>query len=272
MNIRMLAMDLDGTSLQRDHSSFSPRLLEALAEVHKKGIRIVPVTGRQGGLLPPVLQQEQPWLEYAILCNGGQIRNFRTGELLYRLDIDPKALEQLLELTDRYNLPIEFSLDSILHLTQNSYDLQLPWPNLNFHRDTILARYGRILPSLAPLCGPGVEKINLLCVPPELHDAVEEGLSSIAVSGVWASRSSMEITHPEATKGNGLTKLCSLLDIPLSQVMAIGDSGNDVAMLRAAGFGVAMGNAPDFVKAEADVFTDRYDDDGAAKAIEQYLL
>ena len=56
------------------------------------------------------------------------------------------------------------------------------------------------------------------------------------------------------------------------QVIAIGDSGNDVAMLRRAGFGVAMGNAPDFVKAEADAFTDRYDDDGAAKAIERYLL
>lgn len=265
-------MDLDGTSLQRDHSSFSPRLLEALTEVHKKGIRIVPVTGRQGGLLPPVLQQEHPWLEYAILCNGGQIRNLRSGVLLYRLDIDPKALEQLLELTDRYNLPIEFSLDSILHLTRKSYDLQIPWPNLDFHRDSILARYGKILPSLAPLCGPGVEKINLLCVPPELHGAVEEGLASIAVSGVWASRSSMEITHPDATKGNGLERLCSLLDIPLSQVMAIGDSGNDVAMLRRAGFGVAMGNAPDFVKAEADACTDRYDDDGAAKAIEQYLL
>ena len=54
--------------------------------------------------------------------------------------------------------------------------------------------------------------------------------------------------------------------------MALGDSGNDIAMLRRAGLGVAMGNAPDFVKDAADVITDRFDEDGAAKAIERWAL
>ena len=54
--------------------------------------------------------------------------------------------------------------------------------------------------------------------------------------------------------------------------MALGDSGNDESILRAAGLGVAMGNAPDFIKAAADAVTEPYDRDGAAIAIETYCL
>ena len=272
MDIRLIAMDLDGTALQRDRCSFSPRLLVALEKAHERGIVIVPVTGRQFGLLPPVLKTQYPWTDLAVVCNGGQIRKMNTGTYLHSLEIDPTALEQLLALADAFDLPMEFSVNSTLYLTQRSLHQQLPWPNLAFHRDTILANHGCIVPSLASMCVPGVEKVNLLCIPPELRQAVVEGLASVAVSAVWASSSSMEITHPDATKGNGLQRLCRLLNIPMESVMALGDSGNDITMLQQAGLGVAMGNAPDDVKAVADTCTIRYDEDGAAIAIEQYAL
>lgn len=271
MEIRLIAMDLDGTALQKDRCSFSPKLLDALSQAHRCGIMIVPVTGRQFGLLPPVLQVPHEWSDYAILCNGGQIRKF-TGELLYGLDIDFRALGQLLDLAAEFDLPIEFSVDSRLYLTRDSYDKQLSHPELTFHRDTILANYGEIVPTLAPFCEKSIEKVNLLCISPEIRDAVAERLEKIAVSAVWASATSMEITHPEATKGKTLQILCRRLQIPMETVMALGDSGNDITMLRQAGLGIAMGNAPDFVKAAADVCTDPYDKDGAAKAIEQYAL
>ena len=82
----------------------------------------------------------------------------------------------------------------------------------------------------------------------------------------------MEITHPDASKGKGLAALCRLLEIPPENVLALGDSGNDESMLRSAGLGVAMGNAPDFIKAAADAVTEPYDRDGAAIAIEKYCL
>ena len=271
MEIRLIAMDLDGTALQKDRCSFSPKLLDALSQAHRRGIMIVPVTGRQFGLLPPVLQQRHEWMNYAILCNGGQIRRF-TGELLYGLRIDFHALRQLLDLAAEFDLPIEFSVDSRLYLTRDSYDKQLFCPELTFHRDTILTHHGQIVPNLAPFCEKSIEKVNLLCISPEIRDAVAERLEKIAVSAVWASATSMEITHPEATKGKTLQILCHRLQIPMEAVMALGDSGNDITMLRQAGLGVAMGNAPDFVKAAADVCTDPYDKDGAAKAIEQYAL
>ena len=272
MNIRMICMDLDGTALQKDRISFSPRLMAALAAAHEQGIAVVVITGRQFGLLPPAVTCHPVWENLAVVCNGGQIRRLGTGALLEERNIEPAALAALLELASRFDLPIEFSVESKLYLTKRSLQLQQDDPGLTFHRDVILAKNGYILDSLEPLCESAVEKVNLLCIPAELRETVVTQLEKIAVSAVWSSGSCMEITHPEAHKGRALEKVCDLLGIPAENTMALGDSGNDIAMLRRAGLGVAMGNAPDFVKEAADVITDRYDEDGAAKAIERWAL
>ncbi len=272
MKIQLIAMDLDGTALRKDRDTFSPRLLRALEEAHSRGVGIVPVTGRQFGLLPTALKEAHPWREHVILCNGGQIRSFSSLAALRDLRIPPQALRELLALAADCELPIEFSLDSKLYLTRESLERQLPWEELAFHRDTILANHSRIVPSLDAWCVPEVEKVMLLCIPRELRETVEKRLEAVAVSAVWTSPTGMEITHRDATKDRGLAFLCRQLDIPMSEVMALGDSGNDITMLRAAGWGVAMGNAPDAVKAAADACTESYDADGAAKAIERYVL
>ena len=272
MNIRMICMDLDGTALQKDRTSFSPRLMTALAAAHEQGIAVAVVTGRQFGLLPQAVTCHPIWENLAAVCNGGQIRRLGTGELLEERNIAPAALAELLKLASRFDLPVEFSVDSKLYLTERSMQLQQDDPGLTFHRDVILAKNGYILDSLEPLCEAPVEKVNLLCIPEARRETVVAELEKIAVSAVWASGNSMEITHPDAHKGRALEKLCDLLGIPAENTMALGDSGNDIAMLRRAGLGVAMGNAPDFVKEAADTVTDRYDEDGAAKAIERWAL
>ena len=272
MDIRMICMDLDGTALRPDRASFSPRLEAALKAAYDRGIAIVPITGRQYGLLPPVVKAHPVWANLAVLCNGGQIRNLVTGEMLDSLEIQPAALKQLLELCRKYDLPVEFSMDSKLYLTERSFALQRDDPALAFHRDVILAQNGCVVDSLEPLCEKAVEKVNLLCIPEEKREGVLEGLKQIPVSAVWSSHNCMEITHPDAHKGRGLEEACRLLDIPVEATMALGDSGNDIAMLRRAGLGVAMGNAPGFVKEAADAVTDAYDADGAAKAIRKHAL
>lgn len=272
MEIKLICMDLDGTALQSDRKTFSPRLNAALEAAHERGIAIVPVTGRQYGLLPPAVTGHPVWEDLVVTCNGGQIFRLGTGERLFGLDIEEAALGQLLDIAEHFGIPVEFSVDSRLHLTKGSYDAELPHDNLNFHVHTILAKSGVIVESLAPLCTARVEKALFPWVPPELAADVEAALRDVAVSAVWASATSMEITHPDANKGNGLAALCRLLDIPLSQTMSIGDSGNDETMLRAAGLGIAMGNAPAHIQALADAVTDTNQNDGAAKAIERYCL
>lgn len=272
MDIRMIAMDLDGTALQNDRCSFSPRLNAALAEVHARGIAIAIVTGRQFNMLPPAVQSHPVWENLVVLCNGAQIRRMVTGEVLYAKNISRKALEQLLELSRELDIPIEFSVDSVLYLTQKSLDQQLGLPHLDFHINTILKQHGKVIPSLDMLFEMAVEKVNLPYIPPHLHKKAEEMLWNIPVSAVWSSGTSMEITHPDAQKGIALEALCNLLNIPPENTLALGDSGNDESMLKKAGIGVAMGNAPDFIKAAADAVTETNDHDGAAIAIERYAL
>lgn len=272
MDIKLICMDLDGTALQSDRKTFSPRLNAALERAHAKGIAVVPVTGRQYGLLPPAVTGHPVWESLVVTCNGGQILKLGTGERLYGRNIEEAALGQLLEIAHRFDIPIEMSVDSRLHLTQSSYDAQLPHSNLDFHVHTILAQSGVIVDSLEPVCRLPVEKTQLPWIPPEIGRDVEAALRDVAVSAVWSSKTSMEITHPDANKGRGLAALCRLLDIPMAQTMALGDSGNDESMLRAAGLGVAMGNAPAHIRAIADAVTDTNEHDGAAIAIERYCL
>ncbi|MBQ7098727.1 MAG: HAD family phosphatase [Oscillospiraceae bacterium] len=272
MEIKLVCMDLDGTALQSDRSSFSPRLTAALEAAHTRGIAIAPVTGRQYGLLPPAVTCHPIWENLVVTCNGGQVYRLGTGECLLARNIGEAALRQLIAIAERFDLPLEFSVDSRLHLTQASYDAQLPHENLHFHVHTILAKSGVIVDSLEPLCTRSVEKAQLPWIPPALASQVEAALKDVAVSAVWSSSTSMELTHPDASKGNGLAALCRLLNIPMEQTIALGDSGNDESMLRAAGIGVAMGNAPDFIKAIADAVSEPHDRDGAALAIERFCL
>ena len=272
MDIQLICMDLDGTALSADRKTFSPRLMAALEAAHQKGIAIAPVTGRQFGLLPPAVTGHPVWENLVVTCNGGGIYRLGTGECLLSRHISEEALEQLLDIAEKFRIPLEFSVDSRLHLTKESYDAQLPHENLRFHVHTILAQSGVIVDSLRPLCDKIVEKAQLPWIPPEISKAVEAALQDVAVSAVWSSASSMEITHPDANKGMALASLCRLLNIPPENTMALGDSGNDEGMLRAAGLGVAMGNAPEFIKIASDAVTETNANDGAAIAIERFCL
>jgi len=82
----------------------------------------------------------------------------------------------------------------------------------------------------------------------------------------------LDVTHPDANKGTVVTMLSKLLAVPASEIATIGDMPNDVLMFRKGGLSIAMGNAGAEVKAQADLVTDSYDNEGFAKAIERFIL
>ena len=90
---------------------------------------------------------------------------------------------------------------------------------------------------------------------------------------VYISRPNyLEFTNIEATKGNALAQLGRMLGVSRKEMIAIGDSYNDISMLEYAGLGVAMGNAPDNVKSHAGFITGSNDEDGVAEAVEKFVL
>ena len=91
-------------------------------------------------------------------------------------------------------------------------------------------------------------------------------------NGVGSLKYNIEVNAAGVNKGSGLVELGKRLGIEREEIMAFGDGDNDEPMLREAGFGVAMANAEEKVKATADYITGSNEEDGVAKAIERFVL
>ena len=276
MEISLLAMDLDGTALLEDHKTFTPRLYAALSAAARKGVAIVPTTGRQFAMLPPAVPTGADWEDLCVLCNGGEVRRLHTGELLEVHYIEADPAWQIVEIAARMGLSVELSAGGLLYLTRESWDMQREHEDvLCFHLNNILTTRGRTVSALEEVLNQpelALDKVNLPYIPEALRAEVEALLKNAPVSFAWSSPHSVEITHSQATKANGMLTACRILGVDPAHTMAIGDSGNDIPMLRAAALGVAMGNATREVKDAADAVTASNMEDGAAIAIERYIL
>lgn len=276
MEISLLAIDLDGTALLEDHKTFTPRLYAALSAAARKGVAIVPTTGRQYAMLPSAVHTGADWEDLCVLCNGGEVRRLHTGELLEVHYIEADTAGQIVEIAARMGLSVELSAGGLLYLTRESWDMQREHEDvLCFHLNNILTTRGRTVSALEEVLNQpelALDKVNLPYIPEALRAEVEALLKNAPVSFAWSSPHSVEITHSQATKANGMLTACRILGVDPAHTMAIGDSGNDIPMLRAAALGVAMGNATREVKDAADAVTASNMEDGAAIAIERYIL
>jgi hypothetical protein len=96
-------------------------------------------------------------------------------------------------------------------------------------------------------------------------------LSNPAIDVVSGGYNNLEFTRAGVNKGVGLHRLAEILGVDPAATMAIGDTENDLSIIRAAGIGVAMGNATDAVKAQADYITSSNEEDGVACAIDRFI-
>jgi Cof subfamily protein (haloacid dehalogenase superfamily) len=110
------------------------------------------------------------------------------------------------------------------------------------------------------------------------HDLVarcEVAVQHQFATHVSAARSQphyLDVTHPTANKGVVVERLSNYYRIPLEQIATLGDQPNDVLMFNRSGMSIAMGNASDAVKRQATFVTDSHEEEGFAKAIEQFVL
>ena len=225
MDIQLLAMDLDGTSLQADHQSFTPRLHQALAEAHAKGVAIVPTTGRQHFLLPPPVQTGAAWENLCILCNGGEIRRIATGELLRGHYIPPEVAQAVVELAREYRFPVELSAQGHMYLTQESWEMEQPYREfIGYHLDVVLGKRGVVVEDLIRTAHTPdfhMDKINLPHIPDALRDPVCARLDALPLNYFWSGPHTIEIAHTQSTKGNALQDVCALLGIDPAHAMAM---------------------------------------------------
>jgi Cof subfamily protein (haloacid dehalogenase superfamily) len=132
---------------------------------------------------------------------------------------------------------------------------------------TIVRDFGAALDATAKIVGVS-DNFDLLA-------QCEHDLRAVLADDASVTRSQryyLDITHPLANKGAAFVEIAKLLCIPLSEIAAIGDGANDVAMFERSGLSIAMGNAAPQVQRAADVVTKSNSEDGFAEAMERYIL
>lgn len=272
MRYKLLALDLDGTALGSDPDLFAPGLAEAAAAAAAKGCVVAVATGRPARCLPAALDPVPAWLQWLVLCDGAEVRNAQTGACLWRKAFSAASLAQVETAARLYDIPAEYvDSDSRYHMTAATRR-RIETSGLGAFHKRIVARQGCPLDApAASLAGREILKINMPFVPQEVRPGFAAAVKDAALL-MDCGPGGLELTAPGAGKLAAVQFLAQQLGFSLQDVMALGDSGNDVALLAAAGLGVAMGNAQPEAIAAARAVTGRNVEGGATDAIRRWLL
>ena len=272
MDIRLIAFDLDGTLLRSD-KSISPRTMQALLGAKEKGVLLVPATGRLYRSLPEALRNPA-LMRYLILINGAQVYDSVQSRTLLREELTPELALQMMQFLKTRNVVRGVYIDGLGHMSREDYE----------EIDAVAATPGTAalmrhsyqpdgeLDTLTAQSDSVQKIIAFFRNPEDKQPVIREILARFPGYAVSSSLgNNIEINAKNATKGNALRFLCRALGLSPAYCMAFGDGTNDYSMLRAAGFGVAMGNASQEVQSCADAVTLTNDEDGVARMIERVL-
>lgn len=263
--VRLVVSDIDGT-LVNHAKELTPRARAAIAGLAERGIGFTVTTAR-----PPVgLRGIFALLGMKVTAaavNGGAVVDGDLNLIEEKL-LDPDTARRAVSLLRQQGLDPWLFTDAHWYIRDPKGD-NVPLETRTIGQDPVVvddfgpALYGRVL----KIIGTSNDHPHLAACEALLQR--ELGDSAIATR---SQAYYLDVTHPLAHKGEAVASLARAFDVPLSAVLTIGDGTNDIPMLQAAGFSVAMGNGSDAVKAAAHAVTDDCDHDGFAKAIERYVL
>ena len=277
-DIKLVALDLDGT-LFDNSSHISERNLTAIRSITDKGIHVVISTGRPFEGIP-FDQIKGTGINYAITANGSGIYEISTGKFLYENAMDEELVTPILN----FLLTRDIHMDAFIggkgytpvQCVETAQKLTVP-SSIKNYIITTRTRLDNILQFIHEN-QLKVQKMTLNFYPAADGTLIDREtvrkflVSNPSITTVCGGYNNLEFTRADANKGVGLRKLAEILGVNPDATMAIGDTENDLAIIEAAGIGVAMGNATDAVKARADYVTTTNTKDGVAAAIEHFIL
>ena len=277
-DIKLVALDLDGT-LFDNSSRISERNLAAIRSITDKGIHVVISTGRPFEGIP-FDQIKGTGINYAITANGSGIYEISTGKCLYENAMDEELVTPILN----FLLTRDIHMDAFIggkgytpvQCVETAQKLTVP-SSIKEYIITTRTRLDNILQFIHEN-QLKVQKMTLNFYPAADGTLIDREtvrkflVSNPSITTVCGGYNNLEFTRADANKGVGLRKLAEILGVDPDATMAIGDTENDLAIIEAAGIGVAMGNATDAVKARADYVTTTNTKDGVAAAIEHFIL
>ncbi len=272
--IKLIIIDIDGTLLNPE-GVITPRTKAAVQAAQEAGIVVSLATARRYGN-SAAIADELGLVNPLILYDGSFVVWHPERRLLHAQPLRPPIARQAVELL------LSHHIQPVIHPLQGL--VEEIWIGPEAHDGRWLAPYLTAYPEQLrrfphdALCSEQVAPLRVVgfAAQEELLPLVP-ALCALDCSWNIIERGNygcgeLAIMEAGCSKASGMLTLARQLNIPLEQVMAIGDNNNDIEMLRAAGLGVAMGQAPVAVKAAARVVTATNAEDGAALAIERYAL
>jgi Cof subfamily protein (haloacid dehalogenase superfamily) len=266
MAIKLVALDLDDTLLDPD-LQISADCSQAIQQVRQRGVIVTISTGRMYRSARPYALQlglEAPLITY----EGALVKNSRSEEILYAKPV-PRELAREVML---------FLKGSGIHF-HSYYDDQLVMESLTAEGQAYARLAGVEIQLMEDLIA-GLERCEAMKImaishhEPELLE-MEQILDARYGARLHITRSKpyfLEVMHPEADKAKALQVIARHYGLNRREVMAVGDSYNDLEMIAWAGVGVAMGNAFPAVKARADFVTGSNAEAGVAQALRHFIL
>jgi len=268
VTIKLIAIDIDGTLLNNDHR-ITPETRATIQAALTADIKVVLCSGRPLTGVTPFLKELgiSGDDQYAITFNGSMAQTI-TGKVL---------VQHALSYTDYIDLEAWARKQAVHFQVETPQRLYTANPDLSW--ETVVESHLVHLPigvrtldeMPTDLTMPTAMFIDeesvidrvMTAIPQEFHDRFYV---------VRTSPKFIEVMNQHASKGKTLHELATRLRIRADEIMAIGDQGNDLPMIRYAGFGIAMGNASEPVKAAANHITLSNTENGVAAAIKQYAL
>ena len=269
--IRLIVCDLDGT-IVGESNQINREVKQAIQAVQAKGVQVAIATGR---MYQAALRFHQdvgstlPLMSY----QGAFMKHPQTGEILQHLTMPSEAALKLLDYFEqpelRELLSVHFYIDDRLYVREI-----LPETKLYAERSQV-----EPIPvgDLRRVLDREPTKVLALSNEPAVIDRLLTSLrQQYTPAELYFTKSVatfFEATHPQVNKGAAVRYLAEdILGLRPENVMTIGDNFNDLEMIQYAGVGIAMGNAPDGVKAVAQWVAPDVEADGAVAAIERFVL
>jgi hypothetical protein len=260
----LFVSDIDGTLVTPD-KLLTPAALEAAAELRAAGVPFTVVSSRPPRGMARIVAALGLTLPFAAF-NGGSLVE-PGGEVIAAHRLAADAAAGALAVMARHGVkPWVFADDAWLVADTSGPEMVRERRTIGFDA-TLVADFTAVLGRIDKIVAPSADAALLDAVEAELRAALG-GRANVERSQSYY----IDVTHPAANKGEAVRALAAQVGADLADTVVIGDMTNDIPMLRIAGFGIAMGQAPEAVKAAAQAVTAANTDDGFAKAVRAFVL
>ncbi|WP_018247943.1 Cof-type HAD-IIB family hydrolase [Orenia marismortui] len=266
MKYKLLAIDMDDTLLSKG-LTVSDRTQKAIKDAEKAGIKVVISTGRMfSSALPHLI--DLGLTDEVITYNGALVKEIGSGRIIDHQPVDLEAAYKIFEIVKKEDLHINIYLNDILYVNKLGFGAE-------YYEKISGVKSVLIQGDISNFLDQPSTKLLIVEEDVKKADKIEARLENTFGDILNITRSKanfIEIMDKNVSKGATLSRLANNLGISADEVVAVGDSFNDLEMIEYAGLGVAVANAREEVKNRADYITQSNDEEGVAELIEKVIL